>query len=136
MVEQWNIENGSMIKRVILPKITTKLPHRYTGLYHFNQQNEGSILVANNFGDVHVLPFDQVEGSDQSPEPIHTCSMEGQFEAVRVNFHNETEFAAGGEETPLRVWDIATGKRTWNSRNVRAQILTSSRTGGMFVANL
>ena len=115
MVEQWNIENGSMIKRVILPKIATKLPHRYTGLYHFTNQNTGSILVGNNFGDVHVLPFDDLEGSDQSPEPLITCKMEGQFEAVRVNFHNETEFAAGGEETPLRVWDIATQKSIRNS---------------------
>merc|ERR1712137_1274539 len=63
VVEQWNIENGSMIKRVILPKIATKLSHRYTGLHHFTKENTGSILVANNFGDVHLMPFDQLEGS-------------------------------------------------------------------------
>ena len=109
-----------MLKRALLPPITTKLPHRYTGLYHFRQQADlaGSILVSNNFGDVHVLPFTQLEGTDQTPTPSASFKLEGQIERVQVNFNTEQEFAAGGEDTPLRIWDISTQQRTWNSRNV------------------
>merc|ERR1712137_1235631 len=119
IVEHWNIENGSIIKQIVLPDIKTKLPHKYTGLYHFTKQNPGKVMVGNNFGDVSILPFDDVEGMDQKPDPIYSFNVGKDMEAIRVNFLKESELAAGGEKQLLRLWDIETGNKTWNEKNLR-----------------
>ena len=118
IVEHWNIENGSIIQQIRLPDLKTKLPHRYTGLYHFTKENAGSVMVSNNFGDVHLLPFDSLQESNQQPECIRSFKIGEDIESVKVNFNNENELAGGGECQPLRLWDINTGKKTWNSKNV------------------
>lgn len=115
-VQHFNIENGSLVQQIELPDLKSKLPHRYTGLYHF--EKDGNIMTSTNFGDIYILPFDNIEEKFQKPDPIASFKVGSDIERAVVNYHRDNEIATGGDEEPLKVWDINTQKKIWNSKNL------------------
>lgn len=119
IVEHWNLENGSIIQQIQLPDLKSKLPHKYTGLYHYKKaNNKGCIMTSNNFGDVYILPFDSLENRNQKPDPICSFNVGNKNEVAKINQANENEIVTGGENQCLKIWDITTQKSKWTSKNV------------------
>jgi len=116
VVEKWNIENGSKINSITLPAPSSKVELKNTGLGYFqkNSDRKGDIVVCNNHGDVHVLPFDD---PDSDSKQI-SFKIPKDVERVRLN-QEETMIASGGKEHIAQTWDLETQKCTWSGRNVK-----------------
>ena len=119
-IEKWNLENGTMEKKIQIPTPVKRMI-KTAGIHYFTEgSDKGRVIACNSLGNVYILPFEEVTEpkEDFQVEIIKQFSIGAGVEVFRVNPVNQNQFAAAGNEHPLRLWDIQTQKAIWTSKNV------------------